>query len=96
MFYTYTGVHISRLSSLDVIFEQEKDFISSTIACNHGRAIEIHEQEKRSLLNTIESVKTHYHDSYHTQRNYFQAIKDEIINQVINQGHNKSDYLYNF
>ena len=81
----YTGVHVSRLSSLDVIFEQEREFISSTIDNDYDSAIEIHREEKRSLLNTIQSVKTHYHDSYNMQRNYFQAIKDDIINQVINQ-----------
>ena len=81
------GVHISRLSGIDVIFEQERDCVASMAAGDNQKGIEIHREEKRALLTAIESVKSHYHDSYHAQRRHFQAIKDDIINQVMSKIH---------
>lgn len=64
------------------MYEQERDSFKARIVFDYQKATNCHQEEKKSLLHVIESLKSHYHESYEAQKSHFQIRKDEIINQV--------------
>lgn len=78
----YIGEHMSRLAVLEDLYEQERTLLESTVAADYNRAEEYHDKHKAALLDTVQSLQAHYHQSYVDQRSHFQIRKDEIINQV--------------
>ncbi|XP_032776414.2 dynein regulatory complex subunit 2 [Daphnia magna] len=73
--------HVARLKAFGNVYEQESNSFKATIAKDYQKAMACHQQEKSSLLFTINTLQSHYRDSYTAQKANFQVRKDDIINQ---------------
>lgn len=76
---------MTRLKAFGNVYEQESNSFKATIAKDYQKAMACHQQEKSSLLFTINTLQSHYRDSYTAQKANFQVRKDDIINQVLHR-----------
>ena len=77
------GVHMRRLNRIDVIFKHDMESVERTVNRNLQEAVEMHGRGKSTLLDVVTLLQLHYQDSFHVQRDHFQVLKEEIINQAI-------------